>query len=585
MSDPIHNRCYCSNQLEIKQNTSRRGWRCECCFKSYSKDISCYQCTNIEHCEFQERRGNIYTVCQSCYNSKYIDSDETNNGNHCLMEKKIKSAINIIKTEFESSVDQHSEESVRKYMNDVYRYFYTYWLLSIKESPFGSTNEYEMVLNEFNLLYNDILNAIKTKTDLVELELDKNVFVSIDDLTSSSNTKINKISLQFHIITENDKEDIKTQEFVEYHCDENTKCDECLQCKKIKFIMDQYQIYFINKYSTNEMNDEKEEQQDELEFIDVFMMGLNGYSIVDLINDYNHIKSSHVHFHASDTKYFTDCTDYDIDSCISAAVRTFRDISHRNSDINEHKNALETYLQALDSRQRNIIQTTSKIHSFFNHSKQISNINDNIEDKEVVNNLKKMRSMNNLKKRRKDEETLKFNKFIIEIVQHQPTEQTIHSMHMDQLFPILHKQKSKHIEAIDLCKFIEFEQYDSDAIINDIDDDEDIKNEYPHSNLYNESKKNAYLMKLIKTNFNLKNNDDENIPKFIYGRYRFYHWSFMKTYTGYIPKPKYKSLKDECLNNIIWPTPISMFTNRLDKAYTYINTQYAKNLLAMNCGA
>merc|ERR1719242_2139067 len=130
------------------------------------------------------------------------------------------------------------------------------------------------------------------------------------------------------------------------------------------------------------------------------------------------------------------------------------------------------------------------------------------------------------------------------------------------------------------------ECYDSEAILNDLDDgDDDPFNLYSESNLFPIIQRNLFFAKIIKKHFGSKHVDDHKVPSFSFGKERLYHTDRYKDRPGYIGSPKYGSLKEECLQNRIYPMKMKQFAVFMFEAVIYRNSRKGRTLKAGDLGA
>ena len=561
-----------------KTKTKQTNFRCQCCFKF--TNCYYYKCDNIK-CKYQRISRNNYIICSNCYDYNNDDNyDDDIKSTISVMINKIKLSMNIINNEVYQQISKLSKnssiiESIKIYMNDVNRYFYIYWILMLKNNTdFGTTNEYQIILNNYHKFYDDILIKISNIIDQIELNINENIIIDKVPaiLKTDFENELNSISLQFHVLSEIVQDNYKDIDkiFDQYVCDVNEKC---ISSERIKFIIDLYQKYFIQKYII--IKDINNNSDDEIQYVDIFMNGLNGYSIIDLLNDFEHVKSIHIKSYDQ----FKNCTFSDY--CCSEYLIRYREISR--TDNNDSNSFLTKYLDKLDTSQLNLIEISSKVHTFFIHT-----INNKLyKDNSNGTNNYKIRGLGQSKKLSRE----RYNKFMLSVIENKEKDEfelkTDHDKSnsncnqqtaMDNLFNILNNKN--------VIDYLQSEEFDSDAIIYDVLDDNDFNNNYLNSNLYIKSNKNKYLMKVIKKHYNLcGRDDDDNIPKFIYGKYRFYHWSYMSKWKTFIKKPKYISLKDECLNNNIYSVSIKNFTDQLNKSFIYINTIKGRSIKSNNYGS
>ena len=132
---------------------------------------------------------------------------------------------------------------------------------------------------------------------------------------------------------------------------------------------------------------------------------------------------------------------------------------------------------------------------------------------------------------------------------------------MEDIYALLIDHGWTQSEFMLLMKFMKEEQYDTDGIIMDLIDDKDYYNLYINSNIYYKVNQNRYLINEIKQQFNIKPNDNDILPAFQFG-VSFYSTKGHDKEVGpeYVSPSsfKYKSLKEETLNNNVYPLEYDM---------------------------
>eukprot|EP01083_Nonionella_stella_P159197 519078_1 len=73
-------------------------------------------------------------------------------------------------------------------------------------------------------------------------------------------------------------------------------------------------------------------------------------------------------------------------------------------------------------------------------------------------------------------------------------------------------------------------------------------------------------------------------PLFVLGRYEAMYWRYFKNHRNYADKPKYKSLKEECMNNVIYAIDIKTYYDVLHKALVYTQSYQGRALKAADGG-
>eukprot|EP01084_Bolivina_argentea_P228047 385240_1 len=246
--------------------------------------------------------------------------------------------------------------------------------------------------------------------DVRQLEL-TNFINNKHTATQKSNT-LDEISLQwFHLGQEIEVIELESEEYIPEF--EDIKCINIYKCgvrKRIKFQMDLFNKHFLSKYvyvNNKDAKDEKDEKDNivNVEYIDIFQYSLEGYTVVNLLDDYYHLETFHPHdYGLSNRKISIEQQDAN-EACIGYLLKAARDSQLSTDDI------FGSYLDKLNFKQIHIIEITSKIHDFINHStirKQ------NRTRTRTQNNKIKMRSLK-WRKDQNDHDEQKYNKFINEV--------------------------------------------------------------------------------------------------------------------------------------------------------------------------
>ncbi len=177
----------------------------------------------------------------------------------------------------------------------------------------------------------------------------------------------------------------------------------------------------------------------------------------------------------------------------------------------------------------------------------------------------------------------KHNKFINEIIENKSENSAQTKGLMDELCDLLHKNGLQSQKCKDLQSYLSENEYDSEAIINDLCDTElDPFNHYTHSVLFvSYLNKDKYLAKVIKNHLRATHNDNDAITEFSLGpRGIFKYWDAFEGRDTYIDQPKYGTLKQECLNNNIYAMDIKTLHLFISKAYVYAHSYKGKQMTA-----
>ncbi len=65
-------------------------------------------------------------------------------------------------------------------------------------------------------------------------------------------------------------------------------------------------------------------------------------------------------------------------------------------------------------------------------------------------------------------------------------------------------------------------------------------------------------------------NDNDDITKFSFGKWRLYYWQNFKTWNCYVRRASYSNLKEECLNNKFHKIELHIFNQIITNAYLFL---------------
>ena len=452
----------------------------------------------------------------------------------------------------------------------------------MKDTAFGETKEYSKISVAFHKMYQSTLQEIVNRIDLDELELNQDIFLNEDSIYGINTKSVNGISLKWQIlnaeIIDSEKKEFNSEfesaQFASYSCHNILKC---AATSRIKFIMNLYKDHFLKSYVYDDANCRN---NDDAEYADIFMQCLSSYSTISLLNDYQHIVQHHLQSNNNEnSKYYRNCSNGIDDDCCDMLLKKFRDSNYDNNGNNDNDGIFDVYLKGLDERQQILIEISSKIHCYLSHTKHCHDEEkkDNDDDERESNQFQ----IRSIKWRKTDND--KYNKFLNEVCSDNSSEkEEIGSM--DELYSIL---VSSGLSISDSISFINdeiiYNEWDTEAIIIDLNDDDPF-NRNANSNLFMSLNYNHYYTKKIKNHFKIQNNDNDKLPQFTFGMERLYHWNFHKNRDAYVDKPKYGSMKEEFLNNKIYPIDLKTFHQFLTKAYLFAKSSKGKSFKAADRG-
>ena len=435
----------------------------------------------------------------------------------------------------------------------------------MKATQYGQSKEYTKLIESFYSFYNKILASITKNIDTKQLELKESIFPdkTASNLNPTLTKVLNQIALEWSTI--NDL----------YHdpsvATKDNQCDlvkHCRRSQRIIFIMKIYKTYFLSKYVYPyfDANDAEKITVDNTkpDFIDIFNHALKGYSVIDLLNDFMHIYD--VHLKAQQILY-KDCKNQNKNVNYNNWVPCCNYLLNRNRRYQIRKerqptddNEFDTYIKQLDHTGRNLIELCSKIHTAINHTSF---------DHQHPKTVSKVRPLNWRAIAIKEEDA-KFNKFINE-VNGKNTTQNKHNNPMDGLYDLLQKNGLTKTECVQFVNSLSNDEYDTDSVLYDVEDG------YKNSNIYQLLNKNKFQLSAIYNYFTA-------LPPFTFGKRIFKYWSSFSKHRSFIKKPKYSSLKQECLNNTIFPIQLTIFNQILNKSYIYTISLKGKRFKARNKG-
>eukprot|EP01083_Nonionella_stella_P142324 440151_1 len=309
---------------------------------------------------------------------------------HNFLFHKVASMIDQINKEAKQCKDNNER---RRYMHFVYTVLYKGCIAKL--SKFMNDNEYKEVQHIFHTFYGEVMDEIKQNIDSKQLGLASDMIGNQKATTRKKWMKMDTISLKWQmLVNEHNYDCEKDQNMYRFDmcCSDITKCQTL---KTIHYIMALYKDHFLKRFVYSE--DDGDESRD-IHYIDVFQAGLDGYTATDLLNDYFHIEKYH-----TQNKELMDCV-YGADDgdmiCCALLWRECRESKNqrigrgRRAKNNNYNTSFSEYLNTLDGIQKNILEISSKVHSFINHdgNKQ--------EKQEMIH---------------REDRTPKYNKFVNEI--------------------------------------------------------------------------------------------------------------------------------------------------------------------------
>eukprot|EP01083_Nonionella_stella_P055402 146159_1 len=553
----INQICLCGRKVIQYSEPWRQCY--SCCKVLEAKENGYYDCSQQE-CTYRQMTGDCFKVCSACYENVKSSSIDSK---HSFLFCKVVSMMNRIQKE----TKQYKDNDERRRRMD-----WVFVLISqrciAKLSTFLNESEYKEIQEIFNTFYGAAMDKIKHSIDSTQLGLSSGVFVNEKNMKRNQWLKMSQLSLKWQMLAdehkyEKEKEE-KVSQFEDLYCSDFVKCQIR---KRVQFVMSLYKDHFLKQFVYGE-DDAKG-----MQYIEIFENALDGYTATDLLNDYFHIES----YHGQDQD-LRDCK-YGVDDgdgvhgdiiCCTLLWREERELSHRNGKRrnNSYNKRFRQYLKPLDRKQQNILEISSKMHSFINHYAP--------------------KQQKQSKYRYKPH---KYNKFVNEIaceneINEEKLENEATMFITDDLAKELHANGLSIKRCNHLMNELYENEYDSDAVIDDLSSNNDPCNQYKYSQIYQTflTNQDKYFIKVMKKYFGLKPNDDDKVTTFELGRYETKYWQYFKNYEQYADKPKYQSLKDECLNNIIHTMDIGTFYEVLERAIVYTQSSKGQAIKALDQG-
>eukprot|EP01083_Nonionella_stella_P242509 845883_1 len=473
----INHICLCGREVTEYQYPFAKCY--SCCKVTEIKEKGYYRCCSID-CTYRKMNGCSFMVCKACYKNNRSKIDYTHTG-HSFLFLKVVSMIEL-------------QIRTKKQMTSTKTWIYPI-LYGNCISHIPHQKERKEIEDMFNVFYDDVMKEIKQSIDSNELGLSTNILVNKKNIPRHKWLKMNKISLQWQMLGDEQKA----------LCCNDLCCNDITQCpvrKRIQFVMCCYKEHFL-------------ELDGHGMYIEIFENALERYTATDLLNDYLHIVSDHMH-----DKDLKDCENND-------CAELWRE--EREADRRGKRNVVSSnYFRSIDSLQKTILEISMDIHSFLNHrihKQQKQNIHDEYK-------------------------TPKINKFVNEISfeceEEEPYTQADSDRPKILIGDRLVQTLRKKGISIDQCNHVmdglQKNEYDSDAVIADLSNDTDRCNHYKQSQIY-QMNNNKYVVKVLKKYFGVQPNDDDKVATFVLGRYEAMYWRYFKNHRNYADKPKYKSLK------------------------------------------
>ena len=410
----------------------------------------------------------------------------------------------------------------------------------------------EYLRSAFNAVYDEMVEKLQLNLDENHLALQREQFI-FGNTKSKINGKQSAVFTEIALKWNATEFGIKQNESM-IKC---TDLNDCRSMKRIEFVMDLFDRYILNRYFCDENDWIK---TGDIDYIEIVMQCLSDYDGIALLNDFDHIRG---HNESIDQQIECEHNDVDGGECIGGMMRKYRDSERReNDDDNESDdipNGFKQYVDGPSLRERHLLETSIKIHSFLCHEEHDEN-----DDEKEVDALKLKAN-----KFQSDSRTAELSSKFVNEVQSEEKLKKVDGKRMEDLAVSLRANGFPDDECNRLMEMLLAQHYDSETIIDDlVDEENDAFNLYPQSNLFPMLRHNLFLAKITKKHFGAKRNDEDSLPPFTFGMSRLFHWKHFEDRLGFVV-PKYRSLKEECLQNSIHSMSMELFAGILFNAFMY----------------
>ena len=420
------------------------------------------------------------------------------------------------------------------------------FLLTVSPEEVGSEELRAALKDRFDRMCRGILQQIQRNLDQRQLGLKQNIFQFDGAKKSKKSEILQKIMLKWNAL----ELSVEPSDFVSDCVDSQS----CRAMKRIRFVMDLFDRYFLRKFIAKP--DDANAVED-VDYMGILMDGLYHDGIA-LLDDFQHIRE-----HTLVINDMIKCHHSDGDGkCIGGMMRKYRESESRDDNDDESDdsaNAFKQYVAGLELRQRHLLDTSTKIHSYLCHEAHEEKCNETVGVAAQIKAKPIGRDVDELK-----------SKFVNEMSGEEISEK-LETNRMDDLSHALWENGLSVDQCCQLMNMLYSQGYDSDAIAADfLDlDGDDPFNLYPQSNLFPMLNGNKFLAKITKKHVGAKQNDDDPLPPFTFGMQTLRHWKHWDDEPGYVGSPNYNSLKEECLQNKIYPMPMKQFLRMVFDAVAF----------------
>ena len=504
--------------------------------------------------------------------------------------------------------------------------------MTVETMEIGSNEEFKSAMKRYRRTLDEILKRIQQLIDQKQLGLTKDVMEIVQRSATviSSKKEVKKLITQICIEWKNlndDQKDVDVPEFEDKGCSDG---DHCRSWKRMLFIGKLFKDHFAKPLiKANAKNAPKIKN---VLYLDIFQQCLSDYSAVSLLNDVHHLKSLH-----GDGGNAIQCECYQSDGkCPGEMMRKYRE-RERGDDTEDSKMEQETtpfqqYMNGLDETERLIMDISTKMHDALCHRHdEVDEVADTDEDgtEYKVRSLKwwKTRTpINNQANKFINEVTVKDDEkeggrmdelddllsnltpgfhahVIIECVANRSNELSIKSGEVLRIIkepdangwtlvrlgdveayvPMNNIRSEFYMDSHRLMTFLAKNGFDSEAVLDDLMNDENEPINTNDSNLFSVLNGNQFLMKTIRRH--LDGNDDDDLPVFSFGTTQWKYWPhFMKTRPDECNEEKYSNLKEESTTNKIHSVSTKRFNQIVAKAVVLKQSNTGRTMRAVDMG-
>ena len=438
-----------------------------------------------------------------------------------------------------------------------------FFLSAVTPEEVGSKEICDEIKKRFNTMYRGVVRQMQRDLDQRQLGFRRDLFKIDGGKRLLKSESLQKIALKWNALDLR----VDASDFAVDCGDLNV----CRAMKRIAFVMELFDKYFLRKFIGKKQNSGV---KGDMDYIEILTDCLRDYDGVALLDDFYHVRGHTLDMEKAVKCHCSDAVD---EGCIGELMREYRESERtENGDCDKSDNLptdFEQYVVALEFRERHLLETSTKIHSYLcheSHEEKSVEIGDVKQQKEQIKSKQIGRNAGELK-----------SKFVNEMSAEELSEK-IETNRMDDLSHTLWENGLSVDQCCQLMNMLYSQGYDSDAIAADfLDvDGDDPFNLHPQSNLFPMLNGNQFLAKLTKKHVGAKRNDDDALSTFTFGMETIRHWKFWEKQPGYVSTSNYSSLKEECLQNQIYSMSMDQFLRMLFDAFTFSKSSKARKLSA-----